>query len=116
MKHIKKPNRSTLGRVSTLVVGSTALPQIGIRDRIDSIYRPPSVGINAIRASQLPRSEPDSSDPQLHRTPGGTSAPCAMRRRMPLVLGLNENGGLRSADAADAISDSASRSDDIDGR
>src|SRR5580692_1511241 len=102
MKHIKKPNRSTLGRVSTLVVGSTALPQIGMPNRIDSINRPPSVGINTVRASQHPRSEAARSDPQLDRTPsGGTSTPCPMRRRMPLVPVLNENGGLRTGDGAD---------------
>src|SRR5580658_10074152 len=102
MKHIKGTHRSTHGRVSTLVVGSTALPQIGMPDRVDSINRPPSVGINTVRASQHPRSEADSSNPQLDHTPsGGTSTQSAMRRRMPLVPGVNENGGLRTGDGAD---------------
>src|SRR5580698_1909083 len=102
MKHIKKPNRSTLGRVSTLVVGSTALPQIGLPNRIDSIKRPPSAGINTARARQHTRSEADRSYPQLDRTPsGGTTTPCATRRPMPLVPVLNENGGLRTGDGAD---------------
>ena len=116
MKHIKKPNRSTLGRVSTLIVGSTALPQIGMPDRIDSINRPPSVGISTVRASQHLYSKAGSSDPQLDCTPSdGTSTPCAMRQRMRPVLGLNENIGLRTGDGADAICDRAIHSDDIDG-
>jgi hypothetical protein len=65
MKHIKEPNRSTLGRVSTLIIGSTVLPQIGMPDRVDSINRPPSVGIITVRASQHLWSKADSSDPQL---------------------------------------------------
>jgi hypothetical protein len=106
MKHIKKPNRSTLGRVSTLVIGSTVLPQIGMPDRIDSINRSPSVGTNTVRASQHLWSKADSSDPPLDCTPSdGTSAPCAMRARTRLVLGPNENRGLRTGDGADAIYD-----------
>ena len=70
-------------------------------DRIDSINRPPSVGINTVRVSQHPWSKVDSSDPQLD----GTSTPCAARRPMRLVLGPNENRGLRTGDGADAIYD-----------
>jgi hypothetical protein len=116
MKHIKAPNRSTRGRVSTLVIGSTMLPQIGMPDRIDSLNCPPSVGIKTVRASQHLSSKADSSDPQLDCTPSdGTSTLCALRRRMHLVLGLNEKRGLGTGDGADAIYEGAIRSDGIDG-
>ena len=65
MKHIKEPNRSTLGRVSTLIIGSTVLPQIGMPAGVDSSNRPPSVGSNTVKASQHLRSKADSSNPQL---------------------------------------------------
>ena len=115
MKHIKEPNRSTHGRVSTLIIGSTVLPLIGMPGRIDSINRRPSVAINTVRASQHLWSKADSSDPQLDCTPlDGTSAQCAMRRRI-LVLGLNENRRLCAGNGADAMFDGAIRSEDIDG-
>ena len=116
MKHVKEPNRSTFGRVSTLVIGSTVLPQIGMRDRIYSSNRPPGVGTNTGWASQHLWSKADSSDPQLDCTPSdGTSTPYAMRRRMHLVRSLYGNRGLRAEDEADAFYDRAIHSDDIDG-
>jgi hypothetical protein len=114
MKHVKEPNRSTCRRVSTLVIGSTVLPQIGMPDRIDLSNRPPSVGINTGSASQQLWSKADSSDPQLDCTPSdGTSPPYVMRRRMRLVLCLNGNREL-PGDKADAFYDGAIHSDDID--
>jgi hypothetical protein len=116
MKHMNKPNRSTLGRVSTLVIGSTVLPQIGMPGRIHSLSRPASVGINTFRASQPLSSKADRSDPQLDCTPSdGTSTPWAMRQRMHLVLGLSENKALRTGDQTEAIFDRAIHSEDIDG-
>jgi hypothetical protein len=47
------------------IIGSTVLPQIGMPGRVDSINRPPSVGIITVRASQHLWSKADSSDPQL---------------------------------------------------
>jgi hypothetical protein len=75
MKHIKEPNRSMHGRVSTLIIGSTVLPQIGMPDRVESINRPPSVGINTVGAAL------ETPDRHLIR---GRDHTCADRERLPV--------------------------------